>query len=96
MTELEVASKDLAAVYDDYFDMSTKLRKDLEVLIDQESDEPHWRRNFIRTSFPLIEAFASSLRTICLVLAKHSEFNISNRLLFGDYQWGARAWPIIT
>jgi len=79
MTELDLAANELSLVYEDYFVLSETLKLDLDKLLDEESDSQTWRRNFVRTSWPMIEAYSSTLRNLCSVLDKHSKFDKSKR-----------------
>ena len=79
MSALETAARELANVYEDYFEMSKKLQSDMNALVERESETPEWRRNFVRTSWPMIEAYASTLRNICSVISKHAGLKLSKR-----------------
>ena len=79
MNKLREAANELSQVYKDYFLLSEVLRLDLDDVLDQESDTQTWRRNFIRTSWPMIEAYSNTLRNLCSVLDKHSKFDKSKR-----------------
>jgi hypothetical protein len=57
----------LDAAFDNYFTLSDTLREDLLVLLEDESESQHWRRNYIRVSASLIEGYAHCLREMCLV-----------------------------
>ena len=55
------------AAFDNYFALSDILIKDLQALLESESDSQHWRRNYIRVSASLIEGYAHCLREMCAV-----------------------------
>jgi hypothetical protein len=55
------------AAFDNYFALSDVLRQDLLVLLESESDSPHWRRNYVRVSASLIEGYAHCFREMCAV-----------------------------
>ncbi len=55
------------AAFDNYFALSDILMKDLQDLLETESDSQHWRRNYIRVSASLIEGYAHCLREMCAV-----------------------------
>lgn len=55
------------AAFDNYLGLTNELRKDLESLLDSESDSQAWRRNFIRVTAVLIEGHVHCLREICRV-----------------------------
>lgn len=55
------------AAFDNYLELSDVLREDLLVLLESESDSPHWRRNYVRVSASLIEGHAHCLREMCAV-----------------------------
>lgn len=77
MTTLQEAVRELGAVYDDYFVLSNVLREDgNRVLDDPRADQP-WRRNLVRVHWPMIEAYASTLRRFCNVFRKHCELTLS-------------------
>jgi hypothetical protein len=79
LNELEKASHELGQVYEDYFQLSDTLREDGErILSDQKTDQT-WRRNLIRVTWPMIEAYASVLRRQCLVFTKFCELNLSTK-----------------
>ena len=79
MSRLQEAANELATVYDDYFELSKELQTDLDKILDDESDSPSWQRNFVRTAWPMIEAYSGTLRNLCSVLDKHSEFKKTKR-----------------
>jgi hypothetical protein len=55
------------AAFDNYFALSDVLRDDLLALRRIESEEQHWRRNFIRAGAALFEGYAHCLREMCAV-----------------------------
>ena len=79
MSKLREAANELSQVYEDYFLLSEVLKLDLDKLLDEESDSQIWRKNFVCTSWPMIEAYSNTPRNLCSVLDKHSEFDKSKR-----------------
>ena len=57
----------MGAAFDNYFALSDILVKDLQALLESESNSQHWRRNYIRVSASLIEGYAHCLREMCMV-----------------------------
>ena len=91
MATLQEAARELGAAYDDYFMLSDVLRRDgARVLDDSRADEP-WRRNVVRVTWPMIEAYASTLRRFCNVFRKYCDLELSTkhvRLLDDESQFG--------
>ncbi len=79
MAILQEAVRELGVAYDDYFVLSNILREDgSRVLDDPRADQP-WRRNLVRVHWPMIEAYASTLRRFCNVFRKHCELTLSEK-----------------
>ena len=55
------------AAFDNYLQLSRILEADMTALLDGESEDQHWRRNFIRSAAALVEGHAHCLREMCAV-----------------------------
>jgi hypothetical protein len=79
VSSLEQASKQLTAVYDDYFSLSDALRADGERILDDPRSDQTWRRNLIRVTWPMLEAYASILRAMCKVYREYYEIRLTQK-----------------
>lgn len=61
------------AAFDNYFMLADVLNSDLNALLDSESEDQHWRRNFIRLSNVLIEGHIHCLTEMCLIYPEVSK-----------------------
>jgi hypothetical protein len=79
MSRLEDAVEELTQVYDDYFQLSDYLRTDGKRILDDANSDQTTRRNLIRVSFPMVEAYSGVLRKICHVLRRHSKIHLTKK-----------------
>ena len=79
MNQLEIAARELAEIYDDYFQLSKHLQADGNRILDDPKSDQSTRRNLIRVSFPMIEAYSNTLRMLCKVLGTHTQFSLTKR-----------------
>lgn len=79
MDALQRAAKELGAAYDDYFALSAELRTDGNRVLDDSNVDQPWRRNLVRVTWPMIEAYASTLRRFCNVFRKYCRLNLSSK-----------------
>ena len=63
---------------DNYLDMSRIVRSDLYWILDMDDNIDHWRRTFLRSSIPLIEAYCQSFRDMVEV-AIDAGIEVSNK-----------------
>lgn len=63
---------------DNYLEISKMVKDDLRWMLDIDDGSEIWRRAFIRSSIPLIEAYCASLRGMVRVTLDNG-FNVSNK-----------------
>lgn len=62
---------------DNYLALSNILRPDLEAMLASESESAHWRRNFVRSSFALLEGYIYAIGQIAAVALKEPDPNLT-------------------
>jgi len=66
---------------DNYLDLSSILRGDLEAMLAEESNSPHWRRNFVRTCFALLEGYIYATGQIAAIALYEEEHGLNEKEL---------------
>ena len=59
--------------FDNYLDLSEKLRSDVEMFLEVKLEDIRWKRNFVRTLVAVIEGYSHSLREIAVIRIKEIE-----------------------
>lgn len=92
MSSLDQAAKELTEIYDDYFRMSQDLQADGHRILDDERQDQTARRNLVRVTWPMLEAYSSSLRAMCSLFQRHCQIRLTRKqvqLLEDESQLGS-------
>lgn len=66
MSNVEALSHQLTHELDNFLDMNQILRDDIQRNLSQNENDQFWRRNFVRSSWSMIEGLVSALKTFTL------------------------------